>query len=133
MFKGLKKVIIPVICLAVLICCASCAVKSKVNVNAETAPIDSEWTFDHAVNKGTDVPRRMFIKDADFPHFSTDGETFTFNIVPEKIYSGTIVANGDGTYVIYNSSGSQSLNVTVEGNSLTVHITDDTYVVFVAK
>ena len=133
MFEGIKKVFVLVISLTVLICCASCAMKSKVDVNADTAPITSEWTFDHAVNKGNDVPRLMFDKDENLPQFSTDGNTFSFCIVSGKTYSGTIEANEDGTYTLSNNGKGQPLTVIIEGNSLTVYITDDTSVTFVTK
>lgn len=133
MVKGLKKAIVLIISVVVLMCCASCEAKSKVDKDAETAPITSEWSYDHAMNKGENVPRYMFDSDKNLPHFSSDGETFTMNIVPGKEYSGTVVANDDGSYSIYNNGTGQPILVTIEGNSLTVHINDDTSVTYVVK
>ena len=82
MSKGYRRLIVPVISLIILIACVSCAVISKVNENSQTASITSKWTFDHATNKGENVPRRMFDRDEDIPHFSSDGETFTLTSYP---------------------------------------------------
>jgi hypothetical protein len=132
MSKGYKRLIVPVISLVILIACVSCAVISKVNENAKTAPITSKWTFDHATNKGENVPRHMFDRDEDLPHFSSDGETFTFNIVPGSVYTGTISQNEDGTYTLINNGNEDKpIKATVNGNALTIIINENTNVVFV--
>jgi hypothetical protein len=132
MSKGYKRLIVPVISLVILIACVSCAVISKVNENAKTAPITSKWTFDHATNKGENVPRHMFDRDEDLPHFSSDGETFTFNIVPGSVYTGTITQNDNGSYTLINNGNEDKpIIAEITGNALTIIINDDTNVVFV--
>jgi hypothetical protein len=132
MSKGYKRMIVPVISLVVLIACVSCAVASKVNENSKTAPITSKWTFDHATNNGKNVQRNIFDKEEDLPHFSSDGETFEFNIVPGNVYTGEVELNDDGSYKLYKTGNSEkSIRAAITGNALTVYITDDTTVVFV--
>ncbi len=129
----LKKIIVLVISMVVLFSCVSCAAKSN-SANSDAAPITSEWTYDHAVNKGNLVSRTSTDRDEDLPHFSSDGKTFSFNIVSGKTYTGTVEANDDGTYTLRNGSGKgDPITVTIEGDSLTVHISDNTSVTFVTK
>jgi hypothetical protein len=130
--KGYKRMIVPVISLIILIACVSCAVASKVNENAQTAPITSKWTFDHATNDGKNVHRYLFDKEEDLPHFSSDGENFRFNITPGNEYTGTIELNDDGTYTLYrNGDKDKRIRASITGNALTVYTTDDSTVVFV--
>ena len=133
MSKVFKRVSALVIVFTLIFSFTACAVKSKVNEDAPQASITDEWTFDHATNKGENVPRYLFDKDEDLPHFSSDGTNFTLNIVPGKIYSGTVEKIDDGNYILHKEGSDKSVNVSIAGNSLTVHVSDDTNVVFVVK
>ena len=92
------------------------------------------WTFDHALKQGENVPRFIFDSDKNLPQFTSDGTNFTFNIVPGKNYSGTIEKIDDSNYVLYkDGSHDKALPATIAGNSLTLYVSDDTYVVYVVK
>ena len=54
-----KKIIAVVLTLSVLMGFTACKVKSKVTVNAPQASITDNWTFDHAMKKGEEVPRYL--------------------------------------------------------------------------
>ena len=130
----IKKIIVVVLTLTVLMGFTACKAKSKVNVNAPQASITDEWTFDHAMKQGENVPRFLFDNDAMLPHFTSDGTNFTFNIVPDKDYSGTIEKIDDSNFVLYkDGSHDKALPATIAGNSLTLYVNDDTYVVYVVK
>jgi len=132
MTSNRKRMIVPIISLIVLIACVSCAVVSKVNENAQTAPITSKWTFDHATKDGKNIPRYILDKDEDLPHFTSDGETFTFNIVSGTNYSGTLEQNDDGSYTLRNEYNSdQTIRAVVKGNSLTIYTPGESTLVFV--
>ena len=133
MSREIKRLTVTILVLSILLVCVSCKAPSKVNEKAKTAPITSEWTYDHAINKGEYVPRYLFEKEENLPQFSTDGKTYTFSIVSGNVYSGTVENNGDGTYKIYRENAEKSVLVTITGNALTVHIDDESSVVFVAK
>ena len=121
-----KKIIAVVLTLTVLMGFTACKAKSKVNVNAPQASITDEWTFDHALKQGENVPRFIFDSDKNLPQFTSDGTNFTFNIVPGKI--------DDSNYVLYkDGSHDKALPATIAGNSLTLYVNDDTYVVYVVK
>lgn len=132
MTKINRRMIVPVISLIILIACVSCAVVNKVNENAKTAPITSKWTFDHATRDGKNIPRYIFDKEEDLPHFTSDGETFTFNIVSGKNYTGTLEQNEDGSFMLRNNNNeAQSIRAEIKGNALTLYTTDDSTLVFV--
>lgn len=134
MSKIFKKVIVVVLSLAVLMGFTACGeMKSKVNENAAQAPITAEWTYDHLVSHGEYVPRYIFISDKNNPHFSSDGSTYTINIVPDKEYTGEVEKIDDCNYRLHNPNSDKSVDVFIAGNSLTVKIDDDHEVVFVAK
>ena len=129
-----KKIIVVVLTLTVLMGFTACKAKSKVNVNAPQASITDEWTFEHALKQGENVPRFIFDSDKNLPQFTSDGTNFTFNIVPGKNYSGTIEKIDDSNYVLYkDGSHDKALPATIAGNSLTLYVSDDTYVVYVVK
>ena len=129
-----KKIIAVVLTLTVLMGFTACKAKSKVNVNAPQASITDEWTFDHAMKKGEEVPRYLFDKDSTLPQFTSDGTNFSFYIVQDNVYSGTVEKIDDSTYLLYrDGSKDRSLPATIAGNSLTLHVSDDTYVVYVVK
>ena len=130
--KGYKRMIVPVISLIVLIACVSCAVASQVNENSKTAPITSKWTFDHATNDGKNIQRSLFDKEEDLPHFSTNGETFRFNITTANEYTGTVTVNDDGTYTLSKDGDPEkSIQASITGNALTVYTSEDSTIVFV--
>ncbi|SCW26818.1 hypothetical protein SAMN02910456_00153 [Ruminococcaceae bacterium YRB3002] len=134
MIKTIKKFAVVTVCLFALVAFAGCAEESKVDESADTADITAEWTFDHAVSGGEDVPRYSNTSDKDLPHFSTDGETFTFNIVPDKTYTGRIEDNGDGTYTLINPNNEdKTISAKITGNSLTITINEENSVTFVVK
>ena len=134
MSKVFKKVIVVVLSLAVLLGFTACGeMKSKVNENAAQAPITSEWTYDHLVSNGEYVPRYIFISDKNNPHFSSDGSTYTINIVPGKEYTGEVEKIDDCNYSLHSPNSDKAVDVIIAGNSLTVKIDDEHEVVFVAK
>ena len=134
MSKVFKKVIVVVLSLAVLLGFTACGeIKSKVNENAPQAPITAEWTYDHLVSHGEYVPRYIFISDKNNPHFSSDGSTYTINIVPDKEYTGEVEKIDDCNYRLHSPNSDKSVDVFIAGNSLTVKIDDEHEVVFVAK
>lgn len=132
MTSNRKRMIVPIISLIVLIACVSCAVVSKVNENARTAPITSKWTFDHATKDGKDIPRYIFDKNEDLPQFTSDGENFTFTIASGQKYFGKLEQNDEGTYTLHNGNNSaQTIRAVVKGNSLTLYPTENSTLVFV--
>lgn len=137
MVRSLKKTFATVMCAFILIACAACSlsVDSKVDKKTDKADITSAWTFDHAVNKGKNVPRLATDTDNDpkIPHFSSDGKTFTFNITSKNTYNGTVTDNGDGTYTLTYREDKPKIKAVIEGNSLTVEVSADSSVVFVVK
>lgn len=138
MVGSLKKMYVVVLCAVVMIAACACKPKeaaSKADTSADKAPITSEWVFDHAVSNGKYVSRLASSKeeDANIPHFKTDGKTFTFNLTEKNTYTGTVEDNGDGTYSLVKSADKPKLKVTIEGNALTVHVSDASNVVFVVK
>ena len=134
MSKVFKKVIVVVLSLAVLLGFTACGeMKSKVNENAAQASITAEWTYDHAISKGEYVPRYIYISDKNSPHFSSDGSTFTMNIVPDKEYTGEVEKIDDCNYRLHNPSSDNTVDVIIAGNSLTVKISDEYLIVFVEK
>ena len=134
MSKILKKVFAVVLSLAVLMGFTACGeVKSKVNVNAAQASITDKWTYDHVVSGGEYVPRYIFISDKNNPHFSSDGSTFTLNVVSGKEYTGEVEKIDDSYYILHKPGSDKSVDAIIAGNSLTVKIDDDHEVVFVTK
>ena len=137
MINVLKKTSAVILCAFILIACVACSLdeKSKVDRNAGKADITSTWTFDHAVNKGKNVPRLATDKDEDpnIPHFSSDGKTFTFNIRAKNTYKGTVTDNGDGTYTLTYREDKPKVKAVIEGNSLTIVVSENSSVVFVVK
>ena len=134
MSKIFKKVIVVVLSLAVLLGFTACGeMKSKVNENAAQASITAEWTYDHAISKGEYVPRYIYTSDKNSPHFSSDGSTFTMNIVPDKEYTGEVEKIDDCNYRLHNPSSDKTVDVIIAGNSLTVKISDEYLIVFVEK
>ncbi len=133
MSKIFKKLMAVVLCLVVVAGFTACKMKSKVNVNAPQASITDEWTYDHAISNGNYVDRYLFEPDKHLPHFSCDGTNFTLNIVAEKVYTGTIEKVDDSNYLLWTSTGSVPVSVTIVGNSLTVNINENTCVVYVTK
>ena len=133
MSKVLKKISAIVITFTLLFSLAACQVKSKVDEDAPQASITDEWTYDHATNKGEYVPRFLFDSDSKLPHFKSDGTNFTLNIVPDNVYTGTVEKIDDGNYVLHKEGSDKTLDVSIAGNSLTLHVSEDTNVVFVVK
>ena len=130
MSNVLKKSSAVILCAFILIACVACSLneKSKVDRNAGKADITSTWTYDHAVNKGKNVPRLATDKDEDpnTPHFS-------FNIRAKNIYKGTVTDNGDGTYTLTYREDKPKVKAVIEGNSLTIVVSENSSVVFVVK
>ena len=64
-----------------------------------------------------------------------DGVNFSLRVVKDKDpYTGTITDNGDGTYTLTNSNNaSKSITAKIEGNVLTIIISDSSNLTFVAK
>ncbi len=133
MTKGSKTAIVLILSLVLMLSVVSCVKNSKVNENAPTAPINSEWSFDHASKDGENVPRYLGDKDDDLPHFWSDGETFRFNITPGKEYTGTVSLENDGTYKLYRDGEKMYVTAVIKGNSLTLKVGKNNTVVFVTK
>lgn len=133
MTKGSKTALVLILSLVLMLGVVSCAVKSKVDENAATAPITSEWSYDHATKDGNNVPRYLGDKDEEMPHFWSDGESFKFNITPGKEYTGSVVVENDGSYKLYKNGEEMYIKATISGNSLTLHVGKNNTVVFVAK
>ena len=137
MVKSIKKSVILVMGLIFMFAAVACSseVASRVDKNADTAEITAEWDYDHAIQGGENVARYTTDKDEDLPHFTSDGQTFTFNIVPENVYTGTVTVNEDGSYKLTKgeSADGPSITAIIEGNSLTVQVNEDNAVIFVVK
>lgn len=133
MTRGSKTALIIVLSLVLILGFVSCVVKTKVDENAPAASITSEWTYDHATRDGENVPRYLGDKDEDLPNFWSDGSTFRFNITPGKEYSGTVVAESDGSYKLYRDGEGMYVVATIKGNSLTLNVGKNNTVVFIAK
>ena len=133
MSKIFKKLMAVVLCVVVVASFTACKMKSKVNVDAPQASITDEWTYDHAISNGNYVDRYFLEPDRHLPHFSCDGTNFTLNIVAENVYTGTIEKVDDSNYLLWTSTGSVPVSVTIVGNSLTVNINENTCVVYVTK
>lgn len=131
MNKYFKRIAIVVMSLAFAVFGAACIAESKVDENAEQAEITAEWTFDHGMVQGEEINRLKFDRDEDLPQFSSDGETFSLMIVADKVYTGTVEANEDGTYNLVKSEDKPKIPVTITGNSLTIQIQENSSLTFV--
>ncbi|MBR2524231.1 MAG: hypothetical protein IKE53_07335 [Clostridiales bacterium] len=99
----------------------------------EQATITSDWEFYSVTTDGNTSYASEALSNivGPEPSFSSeDGETFTLTITGDKQYHGTITENEDGTWELHNGDNPNTLNVSISGNELTVHITDSKYLVF---
>lgn len=128
MTTTVKRLSVLVLSLIVLMAFAACGGPAK-----NRADISSQWTFDHAVHNGNTV-QRSSLDQSELPYFSSDGQTFKVSVVSGKEYIGTVQSLGDGNYTLTNPNApDKKLKVQIEGNTLTIYVSDSSTVVFVTK
>ena len=136
MKKRIKTILAVVICCFLLFSVAACGSSSS-DATEETYGITADWEYYSLTVNGETTYRSAVIPDSDNPHFSSeDGATFKLNVVPDKIYTGDLTLNEDGTYTLTKKDADDSaasLNLKIEGDMLTITFPGGQTIAFKAK
>ena len=138
MMSVIKKFAVILICSVMLLTAASCGSStSDADATETTYGVTSDWEYYSVTVNGKTTYKQPLIPDSDNPHFSSeDGTTFKFNVVPDKVYTGDLILNDDGSYTMtksYSTDSTARLNLRIEGDTLTITINSGNTVVFKAK
>ncbi len=95
------------------------------------APITSDWDYYCVRNQDIVQYRYAGMPEDSTPHFKTeDGVNFELTITGGKRYKGTITENPDGTYELHHRNSEKTVNVSIEGDKLTLTFSEDKQIEF---
>lgn len=131
----MKKQVLSVVCMLVMLVATACAGKaSETGSAAADTPITADWEV-YSWTKDGVTSYREDAKDLEqVPTFETsDGVNFLFTITGETTYDGTITKNDDGSYTLKHGDNPNELTAKIEGDTLTIWISEQTTIVFKEK
>ncbi|MBO4701652.1 MAG: hypothetical protein J5625_03195 [Lachnospiraceae bacterium] len=134
--KRIKKIFSVFLALFLAVSLCACA------VNTGGDPITARWKVVSSTLNNTTTSFTGFwgvwdkVSGTKIPEFDSDGNTFTFSM-SGKDHTGTVVKNGD-IYELYwdNASGPNKVRMstaTINGDILTIQMTDDLTMIFKMK
>ena len=134
--KRIKKIFSVFLALFLAVSLCACA------VNTGGDPITARWKVVSSTLNNTTTNFTGFwgvwdkVSGTKIPEFDSDGNTFTFSM-SGKDHTGTVVKNGD-IYELYwdNASGPNKVRMstaTINGDILTIQMTDDLTMIFKMK
>ena len=134
--KRIKKIFSIILALFLALSLCACA------VNTGGDPITARWKVVSSTLNNTTTSFTGFwgvwdkVSGTKIPEFDSDGNTFTFSM-SGKDHTGTVVKNGD-IYELYwdNASGPNKVQMstaTINGDIMTIQMTDDLTMIFKMK
>lgn len=126
----MKKQVLSVVCMLVMLVATACAGKASADTPITANWEAYSWTKDGVTSYRQDVTDETL----HLPTFETaDGVNFLFTITGETTYDGTITKNDDGSYTLKHGDNPNELTAKIEGDTLTIWISESTTIVFKEK